>query len=267
MKIIFHTNHSYEIADSQIQELKQKVLAYILDEYDDNFQGGIAAITDEHIKTFVEGVMIEIKENENHHCEGLSYDDYFNTISFDFSNNTIINELAHEVYYKEYKPDIIEAVLKNVFEDDNKRTVFVEKFVSQIESDEETYAKKGAQLIKSLLSNDAKGVIMAMCGWSVKYLLKSSYLMPDTDNEYQLKSAKAHFCIDDGNDTVHAYNCTVDPRTFKVELNQSIPSDILSGAEHVSVQINGYEYPVFEENKLTDMFSFWYNEKSISAGE
>lgn len=265
MKIVCRTTHSYEIADSQILELKQKVLEYILEEYDENFNGGIEAILDEHIKKFIEDVMVATIEGDSHHADGICYDDYFNTISFDFSNNEIVTELAHEVYYKEYKPDIITEALSNVLNDENKCTAFMARIMEEIDSDEEQYEKKSSQLIKAIFSNSAKDAIMALCGWTVNYLLQSSYLMRST-GEYKIDPADGLFCIEIG-DTVHCYSCVINPVTFKAELTCAVEKDELLASDRVFVQIDGYEYPIFEENELTDTFSFWYNKESITVGE
>lgn len=61
--------------------------------------------------------------------------------------------------------------LRTVLKDEEKTAAFAQKILETIDTDDESYEDIGNSVIHALLNNDAEGLLIALCGWSVESLL------------------------------------------------------------------------------------------------
>lgn len=71
--------------------------------------------------------------------------------------------------------------LRAVLEDEEKTAAFAQKILETIDMDDESYEDIGNSVIHALLNNDADGLLIALCGWSVESLLN----LMETDLPYR----------------------------------------------------------------------------------
>lgn len=71
--------------------------------------------------------------------------------------------------------------LRAVLEDEEKTAAFAKKILETTDTDDESYEDIGNSVIHALLNNDADGLLIALCGWSVESLLN----LMETDLPYR----------------------------------------------------------------------------------
>ena len=71
--------------------------------------------------------------------------------------------------------------LRAVLEDEEKTAAFAKKILETTNTDDESYEDIGNSVIHALLNNDADGLLIALCGWSVESLLN----LMETDLPYR----------------------------------------------------------------------------------
>lgn len=155
---------------------------------------------------------------------------------------------------------ILEAVL-NSEHSDLYCTALIEEINKQIDTDNESFRKKGRALIRAILGDNVDDVLMALCGWSAKTLLKKAgILCSDNDLraneecvlEYQSKTGDIKY-----------KSVLVNPTTFEVLLCDDILEDLLeSQAKGFTSTIiyNEHKLPV-HSMLIKDSFGhpvFWY---------
>ena len=73
-------------------------------------------------------------------------------------------------------------ILKKILQDEGKCEALADTVIFQITSDDEDPVKVGTHLIKSYIEGDVDGMLMALCGWSMKSLLAIAGVIPDTED-------------------------------------------------------------------------------------
>ncbi len=61
-----------------------------------------------------------------------------------------------------------------ILESDELREAFIETVNEEISSDDDSYDHKASYLIKAYRADDCDGMLMALCGWSMKTLLEKT---------------------------------------------------------------------------------------------
>ena len=107
MKIEATIKLEYSINDSEVVGFKSKVIQYIQEEIDEEYNITLDDISNEDVEEFLCNAISEIIEESYKGYSGntgIVTDDYFNTISFDYYGEDIrdlVQEMAHQIYDNE----------------------------------------------------------------------------------------------------------------------------------------------------------------------
>ena len=103
MKIKATIQLEYSINDSEIARFKERVLECIQEEIDEECQMSLDDISNEIIEEFLNDSVPDIIEDsyKGYGRSGIEFDNYFNTISFDYCSEDIsdlVHEIAQQIY-------------------------------------------------------------------------------------------------------------------------------------------------------------------------
>lgn len=73
----------------------------------------------------------------------------------------------------------IKNILENVSEEELES--IIETINNEIFNDTETFRSKARDLLQAYIDNDTDGILIALCGWTLKSILVKADLLPDTE--------------------------------------------------------------------------------------
>ncbi len=68
----------------------------------------------------------------------------------------------------------LDSEFEKILESEELREAFIETVNKEIASDDDSYEHKAFSLIKAYRANDCDGMLMALCGWTMKTLLEQT---------------------------------------------------------------------------------------------
>lgn len=162
----------------------------------------------------------------------------------------------------------IKTLLENTPEDEHERLeALMEAVVSEMETDDEPWSKKGRQLLMAVAANNAENVLISLCGWSLDSLAKRAMIIRDPEMMFHDEPVEASIEITLTSGECISSDCMVDPATHEVsgfakelfdrdeaeigEVSLSLEpiSDI-----HTFICVKGKD-----ADSITDPGAFWYN--------
>ena len=93
---------------------------------------------------------------------------------------------------------------------------FMECCLSEINSDDEPYRKKGRALAIALMRNNADEAVVALCGWSAKSIAKKAMLIRDDQKMFHTEPIDAEITVCYGDGESASSVCKVCPQTHEV---------------------------------------------------
>lgn len=162
----------------------------------------------------------------------------------------------------------IKEILRKILSSENRMMyaeAFMNALMNSMETDDERPDKAGYHALKAIREESFDDFLIAICGWSLKSLMKKAFLLDDTDAEFHDEICDADFVsVWNGGVDVRS-KCKVNTRTheiFEIELSKENP-DNLDILEREYVEIDGNEFPAFCKDELCEtdrQLAFWYGE-------
>ena len=166
----------------------------------------------------------------------------------------------------------LERYIKNILkaeDSDEKCDSFVSTFLEEVDSDDESYSKKGYYMLKAIQENNLEDFLIAVCGWSAESLLKKSYLIPDDDGVTGNKIIDAIFISEwDNGNVLCETPCKVNMETHEVFDIVQCPEahmDECTELEGEYILIDDIQFNVYPKDQVDSdegkfITSFWYGE-------
>lgn len=164
----------------------------------------------------------------------------------------------------EYPSDVIIAAFL-AHADEVALERFMDALYAEIQSDEEPFDKKARLMLSAVLADNAKDVILNLCGWTPYSLLKKARLVPDVDGQFHNRIEEAEFVSIWNDETTEIVTkCKVNMETFEVfdiEQSDSYEVEVCDG-EYVRFNKDPeQQYPVFRKEELQEpIINFWYDD-------
>jgi hypothetical protein len=105
----------------------------------------------------------------------------------------------HMLTEAEKRKNILNTI-KKIFEsdyDDELYERFYDGFMEEIQTDDESITHVVRDMLKAYRDNDADGMLIAICGWSMESLMKKARLIDDEDGMFNEPGTKACFDTED----------------------------------------------------------------------
>lgn len=78
--------------------------------------------------------------------------------------------------------ETIKNILENASEDELES--IIETLNNEIFNDTETFRSKARDLLQAYINDDTDGILIALCGWSLKTILVKTGLLSDTEEVF-----------------------------------------------------------------------------------
>ena len=157
---------------------------------------------------------------------------------------------------------------------DARMEAFTESLYNAMFTDEESWGKKGYDMMDALGTGNIEYFLAMTCGWGAKSLAKRAMIIRDPEYKYHEKDelATLHVRWDDGYSV--GSSCAVDVATFRVSrYNESLfkhPNNDNAKVVEVVVTVTPieggkeYEYCCVSQKELENLKSynlFWYDDE------
>lgn len=167
----------------------------------------------------------------------------------------------------------LEQYIKNILKSEDseeKCDVFVSTFIKELDSDDESYSKKGYHMLKAIQENNIENFLIAVCGWNAESLLKKALVIPDENSDFNDEIIEAVFITEwDDGENICETSCKINTKTHEVFDIGCCPEHHLDDGFHEldgeyilidDVQFNVYPKDQVDSDEGEFITSFWYGE-------
>lgn len=142
---------------------------------------------------------------------------------------------------------------------------FANAFLESIRTDDEKTVRMGHYLFKAIKDNSFDDFLIAICGWSLKSLMKKALIIPDEDFQFHNEVVDAIYVSIWDNDVRYEAPCKVNTKTreiFDIEHNSDSEKEEAFECDGEFVMIDDVEFPAIpkDEFESAHKLAFWYGE-------
>jgi hypothetical protein len=161
-------------------------------------------------------------------------------------------------------------LMSHVNRDDGeaRMNAFIQAFITELNSDEIAWDKKGYQIAKAIQNNDVEGLFIALCGWSPRSIATKAMLVRDTEQEFHDDDfIDSEIIVEWSNGDTTEGECAVNPATHEVrDFNPAIMRHEWATIKTVGVAV-GMDSELFEcvpaSAATEDPDAFWYADPCV----
>ena len=118
--------------------------------------------------------------------------------------------------YLHRRDEDVERALYDSPDARERREAFVASLYDAITTDQESYDKKGMEILEALHSNNAQALLVALCGWNAGSIAKRARIIPDDGYEYYDHDPSAKILVHWSDGRTATSKCRVDAKTNKL---------------------------------------------------
>lgn len=142
---------------------------------------------------------------------------------------------------------------------------FGNALMSSFVTDDEKPERMGKYALKAICKNSFDDFLVAICGWSLKSLMKKALIIPDEDFQFHNEVVDAIYVSIWDNDVRCEAPCKVNTKTreiFDIEHNSDSEKEEAFECDGEFVMIDDVEFPAIpkDEYESGHKLAFWYGE-------